>query len=102
MDGDQIDLILKAIDDSQKEMMEKINEQLKDYATADKLDQALADIDILNRKVQNLERGQNVLNEKTEENGQKIEANRKITTRNTNDIEQLKMQLKNGLKEIQN
>ena len=57
MDGDQIDLILKAIDDSQKEMMEKINEQLKDYAQADKLDQALADIDILNRKVQNLERG---------------------------------------------
>ena len=57
MDGDQIDLILKAIDDSQKEMMDKINEQLKDYAQADKLDQALNDIDNLYRKVQNLERG---------------------------------------------
>ena len=57
MDGDQIDLILKAIDDSQKEMMDKINEQLKDYAQADKLDQALTDIENLYRKVQNIERG---------------------------------------------
>lgn len=38
MNEDQIDIVLKAIDDSQKELMDKVNKQMEDFATKDKLD----------------------------------------------------------------
>ena len=100
MDGDQIELILKAIDDSQKELEDKINSQLVDFAPNSKLDDCIADSDRILKRVQNLERSNTVLSDRIEENAAKVESSKKVASRNTNDIENLKMQLKTGLKDM--
>ena len=101
MDGDQIEQILKAIDDSQKELMDKVNEQLTGYAPLEKLNQVLDDLDALSRRVLNLENVNKLLNEKVEDNGEKIDLTNKTVSRNTNDINKLKMALKQGMKTMQ-
>ncbi len=91
MDGDQIELILKAIDDSQNELSEKINKQLEEFASKDKFDELMGEVDGLLKRVQNLDRAHSLNNEKIEDQESKIEGGKKIAARHTSDIEQLKM-----------
>ena len=101
MDEGQIDQILKAIDDSQRELMDKMNDKLTQYAPLDKLEQALADLDGLTKRTQNLERSNALVNEKLEETGKKLDNTKKATSRNSNDIDKLKLALKQGMKTLQ-
>ena len=78
----------------------KINSQLVDFAPNSKLDDCIADSDRILKRVQNLERSNTVLSDRIEENSAKVESSKKVASRNTNDIENLKMQLKTGLKDM--
>ena len=95
-----MELILKVINDTQKEIMDTVNEKVKGFAEDEKVDQIIKDLDGSVRRVQNVERGQSLINEKIDEQASKTDSNRKIGSRNTNDIEQLKMDLKTARKNI--
>ena len=80
--------------------MDTVNDKVKGFAEDEKVDQIIKDLDGSVRRVGNCERGQSLINEKIEEQASKLDSNRKIGSRNTNDIEQLKMDLKTARKNI--
>ena len=81
MSGDQIDLVLKAIDDSQKELKAQMDKELEQLAPMAKVNSLREDLEGLTRRVTNAERYQKLLEERSDENAQKIENNKRMSSR---------------------
>ena len=68
IETDKIDLILKAIDDSQKQLSEKFEKEMEELAPLSKVDPMFEDLDSITRRLQNAERNYKVMDEKVEDN----------------------------------
>lgn len=92
--GDQIDMILSAIDEVKGDLRKEMDKKLDPYVTMNTFGDHLNNHDSLQRKATSTDKALDGTITKQQDMGAMMEANRKASTRNQADIEKIKSLLK--------